>query len=188
MSKDFEKLLNKSVILVRILWIFMLFSMLGISMVLFSLNHPFNWDFKNEFNKGPIPTVFAIVSLVFVFTSLKVIEFFENRTLRSRWDRNSYLTELENHVVKDGRKVYSAKQISFFKTLSDQQLKIFRAYRNLFIAYVIQFAMNEAIVLFGLVLVVVTRNSAMFIPFALTGYILMIYSYPKINLDQIPTG
>jgi hypothetical protein len=187
LSKEFENFLGKKIMLVRIIWAALFINMFFLFVVISIINkNPIDWNIQNAFQEGPIPVVMSFMAVLFVLGSLKTLDFFKSSIAKKKWNRDDFIKQLELSVGENGAKVYSIQDIAYFQSLNDEHLKVFRTYNSLFPAFIIQFALNEAIAILGFVLAVINKNTAFLIPFGIVGVVMMAISFPKFRTSEIP--
>ncbi len=182
MNKEFESFLGKKILLVRIVWGVLFLNLFGFFIVLSIINkEPADWNIGETFSQGPVPLIFTIISAICVGLSMKVIDYFQNSINKKSWTRDGYVQELTVAQTENGRNQYSPAEIAYFQTLNDDQLKIYRVVNGLFVAFILRFALNESVAMFGFLLSAINRNNAWFYPFFTVSLILMVISFPRFS-------
>lgn len=188
MNNKFEEFYSKRQITVKIVWgaITMSIAMLG-AILFITVPEPMVLDsavFIN--NADPKLPLFALIAIILPLVSWKVFEAMNALAAKKRWDRTEFLSELENSRSEKGVKTYSVDDISFLSTVDDNSLRMYRNSLKLSTAYIVRFALTEAIAILGFLLANEQRNIALFVPFGAFALVMMVLAFPKSELKHGP--
>ena len=185
LNDDLNKFIEKKLVLTKIIWGAMVFSNVILFVMLSMINSkPIEWNILPAIGANPVIILFSLVSVVLAVISSRIVEFIQDRISKKKFDRDEFITDLEQSKGDRGQPIYKRSEMTLLKSFSDEQLKVFRIYNGSTMAYILRLSLIEAISLFGFIIAVSFKNNGLFMPFGFASLILFIAAFPRFKFSK----